>query len=183
MSYRPLLETERLLLRPFVGEDLEHLARLNGDREVMRYITDPISKEQAKSVLQWFLDRWRRLNYGWFAVFEKESDRFIGQCGLQPLEGELENPETELCYAFHREFWGRGLATEAAIAVAEFGFVGVGKEYLVAACDREHRASQRVLEKVGFKDRGDRFLYDRTVAFYQCDRSSFKQAIQRRNSS
>jgi RimJ/RimL family protein N-acetyltransferase len=65
-----------------------------------------------------------------WAVEVKETDIFIGQCGLYPAEGS--GPEVELAYHYAQATWGHGYATEAAIAVLTYGFGSVGLALVIA---------------------------------------------------
>lgn len=71
-------QTSRLLLRPFLRSDLDDLVTLKGDKEVMKYISSPLSKEQVAGVIDWFTAEWDRLGYGWFALFERATGSFVG---------------------------------------------------------------------------------------------------------
>ena len=105
------LETNRLFLRPFKKSDLDDLAALNGEEEVMKFISPPLTREQVAGVIDWFNAEWQRLNYGWFALFEKQNNRFIGQCGLQCLEGKADSLDVELAFVIVRTEWGDGVET------------------------------------------------------------------------
>lgn len=160
------LQTSRLLLRPFLRSDLDDLATLNGDEEVMKYISPPLSKEQVAGVIDWFAAEWDRLDYGWFALFERATGGFVGQCGLQCLEGKPDADDIEIAFVISKVYWGKGYATEAAQAVLSFGFKEASLERIVAVTMQENTPSQRVLDKLGFKCQGNRALYERTVMYY-----------------
>jgi RimJ/RimL family protein N-acetyltransferase len=67
------IETTRLFLRPFTPSDLDELFALNSDEETMRYISPPLSKDRVARVIDWFISEWKRLGYGWFAIFNQEN--------------------------------------------------------------------------------------------------------------
>jgi ribosomal-protein-alanine N-acetyltransferase len=167
------LETDRLILRPFKKSDLNDLAALNGDEEVMKFISPPLTTEQVAGVIDWFISEWQRLGYGWFALFEKQNNRFVGQCGLQCLEGKADSPDVELAFVIVKTEWGKGYATEAAREVAKFGFYSGGLKRVVAVSMMENVPSQRVLEKLGFRFVDKRFLYGREVMYYELTKSNF----------
>ena len=160
------LETERLQLRPFSQADLDDLTALNGDKEVMKYISPPLSREQVSGAIDWFAAEWERLGYGWFALFEKETGSFVGQCGLQCLEGNPEAKAIEIAFVISQRYWGLGYATEACRAVLAFGFKEANLEQIVAVAMKENALSRRVLEKLGFRYIEDRLLYERTVMYF-----------------
>lgn len=167
------LETDRLILRPFQKSDLDDLAALNGDEETMKFISPPLTIEQVAGVIDWFIAEWQRLGYGWFAVIEKQNNRFVGQCGLQCLEGKADSPDVELAFVIGKTAWGKGYATEAAREVAKFGFGPGGLQRIVAVTMMENVLSQRVLAKLGFMYVDKRSLYGREVMYYELIKSKF----------
>lgn len=163
------IQTSRLHLRPFLRSDLNDLASLNGDKEVMKYISPPLSKEQVAGVIDWFSAEWERTGFGWFAIFEKETGGFVGQCGLQYLEGKADAEDIEIAFVISKKYWGLGYATEAAQAVLAFGFKEVGLKRIVAVTMEENTPSQRVLDKLGFQYENNRELYERIVMYYSLE--------------
>ena len=109
------------------------------------------------------------LGYSLWAVEERASGRFIGDCGLQPLEHH--GPEIELGYDLHPDAWGRGLATEGARAVMQQAFGPLDLERVVAVVKPDHVASQRVLEKAGLRRSGTRDAYGEPMLLYEAQRS------------
>lgn len=140
-------ETTRLRLRPFTPADFDDLFGLYSDPEVMRYIGHGVrSREETEQGMARTAGHWSGVGLGMWAVFEKDTGKFVGRCGLQPL---AETSEIEVGYALHREFWGRGYATEGALAALRFGFETAGLARIVAIARPENAGSRRVLEKVG----------------------------------
>lgn len=87
-----------------------------------------------------------------FRVEHRADGKFLGRCGLRP---DSEAPETELAFAFARAAWGRGIATEAARAILEWGIAN-GLQRVVSCALANNGRSQRVLEKVGMLRTGER---------------------------
>ncbi len=167
-----VLETERLILRlPELG-DLDSLAALYGDAETMRYIGAgvPLDREAtakrlaamlANAAKEWSAEKLAQfaelalaserddLHCGLWMMIEKRSRRFVGRAGL--LTWNLDGaPELEVGYMVAREHWGRGLATEAALAIRDYAFDRLGSRRLVSLIRPENRASQNVAAKLGF---------------------------------
>lgn len=92
-------------------------------------------------------DRW---GYGLFVISDAESGEVIGDCGLETMEVDG-RAETELGYDLRRDMWGRGLATEAAMAVARHAFTDLGLRRLISIVRENNRRSARVAEKIGMK--------------------------------
>ena len=101
------------------------------------------------------------------ATVHKDTDRFIGRCGLLPWTIDL-RPEVEVAYLLARAYWGQGLATEAATALVRYGFEELHLSRLICLIDRENRASIRVASKIGMTfekegrdEKGPYLLYSR----------------------
>ena len=148
----PEMETDRLRLRQFTPADLDELARICANPEVMKYLGlrgEPMSRAETEIALESMCAHWRRRGFGRWAVTLKEGGRLIGYGGLRSL-----GDDAELVYLLDKPFWGRGLATEIARACLDFGF-GVKKFGKVLAFARpDNLASRRVLEKAGLAYKG-----------------------------
>lgn len=143
---RKILETERLLLREFEPSDAQAMYDLNADPEVIRWTGDPPfdSVEHAETFLQKYPD-YDRNGYGRWSVIVKETDEFVGWCGLKLNEKDL----IDLGYRFFRKDWGKGYATESAAACLGYGFLALGMDEIIGRVAPENVASIRVLEKLG----------------------------------
>ncbi|MGP3966838.1 GNAT family N-acetyltransferase [Streptomyces sp. 6N223] len=146
--------TERLRLRMWRDADLDPLAAMDGDPEVMRYIRDGSTRtrEQAAGALTRERERWRERGYGLFAVEVRETGEFAGWVGLAIPEFLPEVlPAVEIGWRLRREHWGRGYATEAAREVLAFGFGEVGLKELISIVHVRNQASLRVTTKLGMR--------------------------------
>jgi len=145
-----ILETNRLILRHLVPGDLDDLFTLYRDPEIRRYFPEgALGYEETKEELEWFLHGHpEHPQLGLWATIHKESHRFIGRCGLLPWTIE-QRPEVEVAYLLAREYWGQGLATEAAKAVLKYGFEQLGLSRLVCLIDPGNGASANVARKIG----------------------------------
>lgn len=149
-----ILETARLILRPFVVDDAADFYRLNSDPEVLRYTGDqpPASVEDARlGLLERPLADYRRYGFGRWACVLKATGQFIGFAGLKYVP---ELSEVDLGYRLSREFWGQGMATEAGRASVAHGFDELGLRRIIGLVEPRHLASVRVLEKCGMKYEG-----------------------------
>jgi RimJ/RimL family protein N-acetyltransferase len=145
-----ILETERLLLRHLLPEDLDDLFALYRDPDIRRYFPEgTLTYEETKEELEWFLHGHpKHPDLGLWATIHKESDQFIGRCGLLPWTIEGQN-EVEVAYLIAKEYWGQGLVTEAAGAVLHYGFEQLNLSRLICMIDPANHASRRVAEKIG----------------------------------
>lgn len=166
-----MLETERLILRKFIDDDLEAVFKLRKDAEMMRFIREPQkNRRESENWLKLISSRWESEKIGFCAVVEKTSGRVIGWCGLWKL---AENGEIEVGYAIAKKFWKRGLASEAAEAFLDYGFETLKLEKIVAVARPENLASRRVMEKLGMHfDYIDKF-YGRNLAHHSITREEF----------
>lgn len=150
-----VIETERLLLRKLTEQDAELFFQLNSDPEIMRYTGEDCltDLQQALNVLRERpLRDYQKFGYGRLACILKDTNEFIGWCGLKCLE-ELD--EVDVGYRFFPRFWGRGLGTEASRACVQYGFEVLKLPYIIGIALPENVASTRVLEKSGLQLEGD----------------------------
>src|SRR5512138_849967 len=147
-----ILETKRLILRRQVIQDLDALWALYCDPEITRYIPDaPSSREEAQEELEWHMNGHPRFpELGLWATIHKETGKFIGRCGLLPWTIDGQN-EVEVAYTIARDYWGQGLATEAALATLNYGFGKLNLTRLISRIEPENVASQKVAEKIGMR--------------------------------
>jgi RimJ/RimL family protein N-acetyltransferase len=150
---RILLETDRLILREFVTDDLASLIELNSDPEVMQYLTggaalpaDFIRQEVLPRFLSFHLES---ASFGYWAVVERQTNDFIGWFPFR-LTDILEDG-VELGFRFRRNSWGRGCATEGVRALIAKGFGELGVRQMFARAMASNAASIRVLTKAGLR--------------------------------
>lgn len=170
-----ILETERLILRAWTHDDAQRLFEICGDAEVMKYIgtRKPYKTiEQAREFLIWATDYQAENNFCRWAVLEKTSGEILGSCGFARPHGTV---EIELGYLFDRKFWGKGFATEAAKNCLNYGFDELGFDEVIAITDLENVASQKVLEKIGFVQRGIEKIDDEDNLIYIIKNSNYIQ--------
>ncbi len=145
-----LIETPRLSLRPFSTTDQEHLFLLYSNAVVMGIRKIGVqTKEGSNAQLQIILEHWSRKEFGLWAVFSREENEFMGECGLRELSPGTD--EIELSYGLIPAFWGIGYASEAATAVIEYGFMHLGLNEILGVANGENKTSLHVLKKLGFK--------------------------------
>jgi len=147
------LETDRLVLRWFTADDLDLVIELDSDAEVMRYINDglPVDLADVTETLDWWLTQYDRDGgYGFWAMIEKATGRFVGWMHFRPGDGA--GPlEPELGYRLRRDAWGCGYATEASRALIYRGFTELGVERVYAETMAVNTGSRRVMEKAGLR--------------------------------
>ena len=143
------LETARLRMRPIEAGDFDALARLHGDAEIMagmRFGAE--NRDQVAAVLGGYLATWRDRGYGIWALVDKASGGFVGECGFW-LRDDGEG--VAMRAVLDKPFWGQGLAVEAASAALDFGFGVAGLERVVGAAQATNARSRAAVAKIGFR--------------------------------
>jgi RimJ/RimL family protein N-acetyltransferase len=145
-----ILETDRLVLRHFERDDIESLYALYRDPEIRRHFPEgTLTREETREELEWFLDGHpEHPELGLWATIHKPSGRFIGRCGLLPWTID-DRHEVEVAYLLAREFWGQGLATEAASAIVRYALDRLALPRLICLIDPANQASIGVAERIG----------------------------------
>ena len=146
------LFTSRLKLTVFSQSHLSELVRLNADPEVMRYFPATLSSEESAALLQRIIEHQRINEYSLFALHLKESDAFVGWCGLMrvPFSAHF-TPAVEIGWRLNKIFWGKGLASEAAKSILRFGFLDLGLSKIVSFTAELNQPSIRVMQKIWMK--------------------------------
>ena len=135
--------------------DLDDMAAMLADSDVMEYYPRPKSREEAQGWIDWNKRNYLVHGYGLW-IIETTTGEFIGDCGLtwQAVNGR---PELEVGYHVRAAAQGRGYATEAASACLDFARDIVGAAHLVAIIHPDNQASRRVAEKIGLEFEEDDF--------------------------
>jgi ribosomal-protein-alanine N-acetyltransferase len=144
----PIMNTSRLVLRPFILADALAPFRILDDPEVMRFSIGGAQKSAADTA-RW-IDAIRHQaahGFAMSAVVCRDSGDIIGKCGLEVLS----DGRTEIGYRVRRDKWGEGYATEAARAWLDYGFSTLGLSRVVAMIESANHRSIRVAEKIGMR--------------------------------
>lgn len=145
-----ILETPRLVLRHLEMRDLDDLFALYRDPEMRQYYPDgTLNYDQTKEELEWFLNGHpHHPELGLWATVLKANQRFVGRCGLLPwtLDGQF---EVEVAYMIDKAYWGQGLGSEAAQAIADYAFHTLNRSRLICLIEEGNTASMAVARKIG----------------------------------
>ena len=142
------IQTERLLIRPFRESDAPVYAEIVSDPDVMKYTIEgePQSFDSAKEYILRCIRSYETRGYSRYAVVLQAENDLIGFCGFMDDNGEL-----EFGWRYGKSYWGRGYATEAAMAVLDYAVQNRVVPQIVCLCESENVASIRVVEKLGMK--------------------------------
>lgn len=145
-----ILETERLVLRLLTMEDTDALFPMYSDPEIRQYFPEGVlTYEETKEEVDYFVHRcYQKHGFGLWATVDKATGDVIGRCGL--LSWMIDDKEEiEVAYLLAKEYWGRGLATEAARGIVQYAYEHLNISRLICLVDPENIASQNVAQKIG----------------------------------
>ena len=166
------LTTARLLLRQWCDEDagpLHEIYLQPGYLETMPAKT----LDETRAQLDWLRGAWLEDGYCQWAACDLATGRLIGRIGLQchhdwPL---AERPVPEVGWVLHRDYWGRGLATEGGGAGMDAWREHMpGEPELISITTAANRRSRAVMERLGFTHRGATHWHGYDVIWYALDR-------------
>ena len=161
----PELTTPNLRLRLPTGDDLEAFASMLSDPAVAapKGMDPPPTRDACWRGLANMLGHWALRGYGLFAVEMLTNGRFIGTIGVIRPEGW---PGMEITWTVDRNHWGKGFATEGALAVRDWAFHALGVSLLLSLIAPDNTASLRVAEKIGFHFERDAVAFGNLVKVY-----------------
>ncbi|HET6644436.1 MAG TPA: GNAT family N-acetyltransferase [Fimbriimonadales bacterium] len=143
------MQTDRLILRRLTEADIDFMAEMLADAEVMRYYPSTLDRSGAEKWIARQLARYEKCRFGPMLALLRDTDEPIGQIGLaiQTVDGV---DETEVGYILHKRFWGKGYATEGARACVESAR-RLGMERIIALIRPENGPSMRVAHRLGME--------------------------------
>ncbi len=160
-----MFETDRLKLRQMDANDEDNLMRIFSDPTAMQYYPSTKTREEAQRWIQWNLKNYESHGAGLWICELKENGIFVGQCGIVPQIVD-EQHEMEIGYLFVRDYWGKGLATEAAKASKDFGFTKLGLKRLISMIYKPNSPSIKVAERVGMTFEKETLINNRETLIY-----------------
>jgi RimJ/RimL family protein N-acetyltransferase len=185
--FPPVLETERLVLRPWRAADSADYARILADPQVMRFLgagwrfrakraaaslLAVVSDAEGRRAIERLLDHWEQHGFGEWAVEEKEHGALIGEIGLTYHPDWKADPtQVEIGWLLARSAWGRGLATEGGRAALAYAFDHVGMERVISIARVGNTRSERVMLRLGLSFVGTAFWKGGDVVWYAIDRT------------
>lgn len=165
-----VIETPRLILRNLAWDDLDAMSKIFADPVVMKYYPKTYTYEESKQWLEKAINTSNQRGWGLLATIHKNDNKFIGRCGIIPQVVD-EQQEIEVGYMLAKEYWGQGLATEAAIACRNYAFEKLGCNRLISLIDPGNIASQKVAIKNGMQYEKSAQMWNRTVSVYSINQS------------
>jgi len=147
---KTILETARLRLRELVPGDLDFMAEMLADAEVMRYYPKRLTRDLSADWIAMQIARYAADGYGLWLAEERETGKPVGQIGLvkQTVNGV---EECEVGYLIHQAYLRHGYATEGALACRDYAFERLGKARVISLVKPESEASQGLARKLGME--------------------------------
>ena len=153
------INTERLVLRGWRDDDLKPWAEMNADPEVRAHLGPLLTPEQAAASVHHFQEGLDRDGYGFWALEVRETGEFVGMAGLDAVDDDMPVRGVEIGWRLARSAWGHGYATEAALALLEYGFTTVGLLEILAITTADNVRSQAVMHRLGMTA-AEKFEYE-----------------------
>ena len=165
----PDLSTERTSLTPFELKDLNLYHQINTTPFVREYLWDDevISKELCAEILTANEQLMRESRWGLWKIGLKHTGEVIGFVGFWNF---FDEPQPQLLYGLLPGFSGQGYATETSKVMITYAFQELGFEYVLAAMDEPHKASQKVAQRLGMTYQETRQEGEKPTVFYRIDR-------------
>ncbi len=181
-----VLDTNRLILRQWLADDYQAFIQLNADPVVMEFFPELYSESSSVE----FINKTKKLinkrGWGFWAVELKADHQFIGFVGLNNPQDNLPfNPCVEIGWRIAKQFWGQGLATEAANAALEFAFKNLKLDEVVSFTSMHNQRSKAVMERLNMTDAKQNFdhpalpvgHYLRQHVLYKISREQWQSSI------
>ena len=145
-----MLETRRLRLREWERGDRGPFAQINADLRVMEFLPKCLTREESDAMVDRIESHFRAKGFGLYAAEHRDDPRLIGYVGLHTPTFEAHfTPCVEIGWRLASDVWGKGLATEGALAVVQHAFENLGLDEIVSFTVPANRRSIRVMEKIG----------------------------------
>lgn len=165
-----IIETERLILRPFESRDLAPCAEMNADPHTMRYFERPLTPAETEAAITRYRRGLSDHKFGFIVAELEATADFVGIIGLAPIGDATRavipgNPEIEIGWRLRSQYWGLGLAPEGATACLQFAWDKLELNELVAITYEGNQPSRRVMEKIGMvHDPAGNFIHPAVTA-------------------
>ena len=144
------LDTERMYLRPIAESDIDFIAKLRADADVMRYYPSTLTREQAMEYIQRTLTRYKEDGVGHWLAVDRATEQPVGVAGIL-MQNVHDEKLPEIGYIFWKEHWRKGLASEAALAIKDYAFNTLHHPFVISLIREVNIPSQGVARKMGMK--------------------------------
>ena len=176
------IETRHLILRNLEPSDLKGMFRLDSDPLVHTYLGNKPVKTltESEDIIKAIVKQYHTIGIGRWAAIEKSSGDFIGWSGLRFNNDLTYNDTTnfyDVGYRFIPKYWGKGYATESAVAALDYGFNQMNLETINGIAEIGNLASNRVLQKIGLQFINTFNIDDKKAHWYQLKKDEYAKAV------
>jgi RimJ/RimL family protein N-acetyltransferase len=169
----PILETGRLRLRAWRYEDIDPLSEIYAHPDVRRFLPY-VDRDGTEWQVAFIVAHWVLEGFGLWAVEDRATGRFLGRIGLNRQVDFRDDPaQVEVGWTLSPDVWGRGLATEGALAALAHGFDALSLPRIISLTVPDNARSRRVMERCGLTYRGETFFRDLHHVWYAIDRTTW----------
>jgi [ribosomal protein S5]-alanine N-acetyltransferase len=152
---KPIVETERLILRELLAKDAEAMFAMDCDPDVHKFLgNNPIQKiEETIKTIEMVRQQYLDNGIGRWAMIEKSSGEFVGWTGLKFMKEPINNHINfyETGYRLAQKHWNKGYATESTKAALHYAFEQLNTKEVFGITHVDNIKSRRALEKSGLK--------------------------------
>lgn len=150
----PTMLTQRLILRPVRMSDAQDLYEYSRDPEVARHVLwdAHTSIHQTRAYIRFLLRQYRTCAPGTFVIALRDTGKAIGTIGFMWVQPD--NRSAEVGYSLSRDYWNRGIMSEALAAVVAFGFTRLNLNRIEAQHECDNPASGQVMRHAGMRLEG-----------------------------
>lgn len=150
IEHPPIIQTDRLILRQWASADLEPFANMNADPRVREYFPGLQTKEESNHSVSLASNHIEKFGWGFWAASLAETSEFIGFIGLEDVYFQAKFvPAVEIGWRLAFKHWGKGYATEGALACLRYGFETLNLNEIVSFTAVENTRSRAVMQKIG----------------------------------
>jgi len=162
-----MIETKRLLIRPYIIEDTVEAYSLFNDTDVMAFIPYGIDKslQDTQDRINKYIAHFNTYGFGKYVLIDKSNNELVGDCGICRIENKEIN---ELGYRIKKKYWNLGFATETAKGLLEYAFKTLKFNEIHAIVEKQNQKSIYILErKLGFENIGQIYCYGEKFELYK----------------
>ena len=147
-----LFKSERLGFRNWYDSDIDIMAEINADADVMQYFSTAQSKEQTIDFIGRMKIQFNTLGFCYFAVDKLENNQFIGFIGIneQTFESDF-TPCIDIGWRLKKSEWNKGFATEGASKCIEYAFDNLLIKNIYSITPKVNLKSEHIMQKIGMK--------------------------------
>ncbi len=170
---KKVIETERLILRPFTLDDAEASFSMSQNPEVMKFLggVDHGTVEEHREMLRKsVITDYEKHGFGRHAVIHKETNEYMGFTGLKYV---IELDEVDIGYRLNHQFWRQGYGYESTLPCVDFAFNELGLDRIVSLAKVENIASTALMKKLGLTYEKEVHIYDEDAVYYALDKSDW----------